>query len=42
MSEKKVLSQQLKRGEKMEPKVEDYTDSTCVASTGGGGAAFMA
>ena len=21
---------------KMEPKIEDYTDSTCVASTGGG------
>ncbi len=22
-------------GEKMEPRIEDYTDSTCVASTGG-------
>jgi len=26
----------------MTPRVEDYTDSTCVASTGGGGALMLA
>jgi len=33
VTSRKVL--QRKGGEEMDPRVEDYMDSTCVASTGG-------
>ncbi|MGD2247089.1 MAG: hypothetical protein PVF58_01700 [Candidatus Methanofastidiosia archaeon] len=32
----KYQKKNLKRGDRMEPRVDDYMDSTCVASTGGG------